>query len=55
MITDNMINVVYMIEVFFKLLQDTRDLKQILGIVSFLKELKRELGYVQSNESIMQE
>jgi len=37
----------YMLEVFSKILQETREVAKILGIVSFLKELRRELSYVE--------
>ena len=40
-------DIYYMLEVFLKVLQETREAKQILGIVGFLKELKRELSYVE--------
>jgi len=39
-------DICYMLEVFLKILQEAREANQILGIVAFLKELKRELSYV---------
>jgi len=39
-------DIIYMLDVFSKLLQETRDNNLIIGIVGFVKEVKREISYI---------